>query len=246
MNLYGILGFPLSHSKSKELFYNRFIESTDLQYRVFEYRDLIEFKKLLNHSRDIKGFNVTIPFKTRVVSWLSEETEEVIKTGACNTIKVIHNNNGITFKGHNTDVTGFKLSLEKLQISSVTQCLILGTGGASKAVEFVMNQLKINVIKVSRSANKSKDIILYQDIPRILIDRSLVVNCTPVGMYPNNDTIGFPYNLINQTYIFYDLVYNPLETNFLINSAKQGATVTNGWEMLKLQANEAWKFWGLI
>jgi shikimate dehydrogenase len=246
MKLYGLLGHPLKHSKSKELFDNRFGTDDSLSFELFDYSDSGDFLDTITKNPSIQGFNVTIPHKRSVVSWLSEQTDEVVKTGACNAVKVIRESNKTIFHGHNTDVTGFKNSLPISAMKNIEQCIILGTGGAAKSVEFVLSQFNLDIIVVSRSPSTIQGTIGYKDISTLLKNNTLVVNCTPVGMFPGNETINFPYDMVDESFVFYDLVYNPLITGFMASASKMGATVMNGRQMLELQAQESWKFWGLI
>ncbi len=247
MQIYGLVGHPLSHSRSAELFNDQFPNSKfkELEYRLFDETNLASFIDTVKGDQNICGFNITIPYKQTIIPFLQSSSPEVINTGAANTVKVIREGGYIFFHGHNTDVFGFERSLSDIDILQIQNAIVLGTGGASRSVQFVLNQLGLDVKIISRQPVSQNNTKGYADLEVNFPDNTIVVNCTPVGMYPNNSIVSFPYDLINDTHIFYDLTYNPEKTKFLKEAELRGARIINGELMLKEQAKESWKFWGL-
>ncbi|NCI49257.1 shikimate dehydrogenase [Sediminibacterium roseum] len=241
MPRFGLLGYPLTHSFSQQYFTEKFgkLGLTDCVYDNFSLPDIEELRAVLERYKDLRGFNITIPYKKQVLGFLHESTDAVKAMGACNCVDI---KNG-ALKGHNTDVVGFEQSLAPFLRSYHTKALVLGTGGASAAVEFVLHKLGIGVQYVSRSA--SAGAIAYEDITgEIMATHKLIVNTTPVGMYPNvHDFPAIPYQFITTEHHLYDLVYNPAETRFLELGRARGAGTQNGYEMLILQAEESWRIW---
>ncbi|MCB9034916.1 MAG: shikimate dehydrogenase [Chitinophagales bacterium] len=243
-NLYGLIGFPLSHSFSKGYFAEKFIkeEIIDSYYDTFPLENIAQFPSLIQQHANLKGLNVTIPYKQQIIPFLDTVDEAATTIGAVNTIKF---SNGI-LSGHNSDAFGFEQSLLPLINQTINQAIILGTGGASKAVAYVLNQLNIPFIYLSRNANHQQSIFSYDEFNQNnnLADYLLVVNTTPLGMYPNEQSCpSLNYNQVSKNHIFYDLVYNPTETVFLANAKSKGATTKNGLEMLYLQAEKSWQIW---
>lgn len=247
-NLYGLIGYPLGHSFSKGYFTEKFEKSglaeTHL-YEKFELKDITELPELLNRNKaNLKGLNVTIPHKQNVIPFLDEIDEAAQKIGAVNTIKILPD--GRT-KGFNTDYWGFRWTLEKWAEFTQVQpknALILGKGGASKAIIQALNDLGVQTQLVSRS--KESDTITYEELTReIISEHLLIVNTTPLGMYPKTE--GFPeipYELLTSEHLLYDIVYNPLETVFLKKGLEAGIkSVHFGLEMLHGQAEKAWQIW---
>ena len=243
--VFGLLGYPLSHSYSKKLFNERFSQKPNLEYNLYEYKSLSDFFEERIFPDELSGFNITIPHKCSIVSKLDEMTKEVDSVGACNTIALKRSNGNSYLIGHNTDVIGFGKFLDTITLVGINNCIIMGTGGSSKAVEYVLQKRDIPVIKVSRNF-KSDNIIGYDNISDHLNSHTLIVNCTPVGMFPNNKILDFPYERIDNTCILIDLIYNPLESNFLKLGKNNGANTYNGLPMLNYQAEASWEFWGLI
>lgn len=242
--MFGLIGKKLSHSFSADFFNKKFQkEGIDEEYRLFPIPDIDDFPLLLALNPDLKGLNVTIPYKQQVIPFLSEISEEAKKIGAVNVIKIISENENITLKGYNTDVIGFRDSLIPLLHENVKEALILGTGGASKAVAYVLDSLGIKYTFVSRNPKAGQ--IAYSSItPEIISKNLLIVNTTPLGMFPNIEEYPeIPYQYLTPEHICYDLIYNPAETQFMKNSALNGAQVKNGLEMLELQALAAWDIW---
>lgn len=243
MRRFGLLGYPLTHSFSQKYFTEKFekLGLVDCAYENFSLPDIEAFKLVLEAQRDLHGFNITIPYKKQVLSFLHESTDEVKAIGACNCVSI---RDGV-FKGYNTDVTGFEQSITPFIKSHHAQALVLGTGGASAAVVFVLRKLGIDVQYVSRKA--SGNAIAYEDVTEeILATHHLLVNTSPVGMYPNvHDFPAIPYQFLTAQHHLYDLVYNPAETKFLELGRGRGASTQNGHEMLILQAEESWRIWNL-
>ena len=236
---FGLLGKNISYSFSKGYFSEKFKELAldNYSYVNFDIDSIEKFPALL--SDHITGMNVTIPYKEQIIPYLDELDTVAKKIGAVNTIKI---SNGKLI-GYNTDVFGFENSLKPLLKKHHKNALILGTGGASKAIRFVLDKLAINFLVVSRNPKGNQ--ISYQDISKSLLNtNTLIVNCTPVGTFPNiNAFPEIPYQYITNKHILYDLIYNPEKTRFLIKGEVQGATIYNGLKMLELQAEKSWKIW---
>jgi shikimate dehydrogenase len=241
MKFYGLVGRTLSHSFSEKYFTEKFQREhiTNCQYRNFELKELkTEIGKLKNDP-DLKGLNVTIPYKTEIIPFLDELSEECKVINAVNCIKITNGK----WKGFNTDITGFQRSFVPHLKPFHQKALILGTGGASNAVAFVLEKLNIHFLKVSRQKN-SFAVISYEEVPEIFKHFQIVINTTPLGTFPNvNECPPLPYDLITDQYYFFDLVYNPAKTLFLSLAEKHGAAIENGKEMLAIQAEESWKIW---
>jgi shikimate dehydrogenase len=241
MRRFGLLGYPLTHSFSQKYFTEKFAELglDDCAYENFSLPGINELHTVLAQRKDLRGFNITIPYKKQVLGFLDESTEAVKAIGACNCVNI---KDGV-FKGHNTDVTGFEQSIAPFIKPNHTAALVLGTGGASAAVVFVLKKLGIAVQYVSRNA--SADAIGYENVSEeVLAAHHLLVNTTPVGMYPNvHDFPAIPYQFLTAKHHLYDLVYNPAETKFLELGRLRGASTQNGYEMLILQAEESWRIW---
>lgn len=243
MDLYGLIGHPLGHSFSKDFFNQKFqTENIDAQYLNFDIPTIELLNEVLTRQQ-IKGLNVTIPYKEKVIPFLVELSEEAKSIGAVNVIKVYQQENKIRLKGFNTDVIGFTESLQPLLNPTHKKALILGTGGASKAVQFGLQQLNIETLFVSRRS--CDNTLTYSQLTsKIMQEHTIVINCTPVGMHPHTDECPeIPYEFIGEGHILYDLVYNPEETLFLKKGKAVGATTKNGLEMLLLQAKAAWNIW---
>jgi shikimate dehydrogenase len=240
MKQYGLIGFPLTHSFSKNYFTQKFtIEGIeDAVYNLFPLQDIAEFPALLEHEQ-LCGLNVTIPYKEKVIPFLDGLNEEAAAIGAVNTIKFT---DGKT-TGYNSDSYGFEQSLLPLLQPQHTAALILGTGGASKAVEYVLKKLGIAVQYVSRTPSEKS--VTYKNLDTEMLAHSmLLINCTPAGMYPDVDNApDIPYELITDKHLLYDLIYNPDETRFLREGRTRGAQTKNGLEMLYLQAERSWAIW---
>lgn len=236
MKTYGLIGKNISYSFSRNYFANKFKKEDikNSQYINFDIDNLSELNNIFN--TDNFGFNVTIPYKEAIIPYLDSLDFHAEKIGAVNTIK-LENRKKI---GFNTDWIGFKKSIEPLLNSHHTKALILGTGGASKAVIYALDQLKIETLMVSRYGE-----ISYEDLSEEIIqNHAIIINCTPVGTFPNIDAAPeIPYHFITKNHLAYDLIYNPAETLFLKKCKEKGAVVKNGLEMLEIQAEASWKIW---
>lgn len=244
MDKYGLIGYPLGHSFSKSYFNEKFEnEGINAEYINFEIPTLDSLPEILASNPELKGLNVTIPYKEKVISYLDSISPEVRAIGAVNVIRVDHKGNDTYLKGFNSDVIGFTKSIEPLLERFHKKALILGTGGASKAVNFGLKSLGLETVFVSRFERPGT--IQYSQItPDIIQEYNVIVNCTPCGMYPHIDECPqLPYEAMTSKNILYDLLYNPDETLFMKKGAQHGATVKNGLEMLLLQAFASWEFW---
>ena len=239
---YGLVGFPLSHTFSPGFFKNKFEEENiaDTSYEAFELESIDLISELFKDSF-LKGLNVTIPYKESVIEFLDELSPAAAEIRAVNTIKFI---DGKTI-GYNTDVMGFEISLQELLAgASIDNALVLGSGGAAKAVRYVLSKMGIDHKVVSRS---DKGDISYSDIEGELHKYPLIINTSPLGMYPNLDTCPqIPYEEISKNHFFFDLIYNPEKTLFLKQAEAKGAKITNGHRMLIIQAEKSWEIWNRI
>ena len=276
MTTYGLIGYPLGHSFSRKFFTEKFEkEEIDAQYLNFEIPSIEEFPEIIKNNPELRGLNVTIPYKQQVMQYLDEISEEAKAIGAVNVVRIERPSpqpspimgretmrnagnkpDGLPIKGdmseglrgsligYNSDVIGFVESIKPLLKAHHKKALILGTGGASKAIRYGLEKkLGMKTLFVSRSAREG--MITYEEVTaEVLKEYEVIVNCSPVGMYPHVDECpALPYEAMNENNLLYDLVYNPLETLFMKKGAEQGATVKNGLEMLHLQAIASWKFW---
>ena len=246
MRVFGLIGYPLSHSFSVKYFAEKFNKEniTNCVYQNFEIPTIDDFPQIISNNPNLFGLNVTIPYKEKVIPFLDELSLEAKNIGAVNTIQIIRNNGKIKLVGHNTDCYGFHQSLKPLLQANHHKALILGTGGAAKAVEYVLKNLGLEVLYVSRNPEKNNE-LNYADLEGDVFKKfKVIVNSTPLGMYPNiNDCPDLPYELIEKDNLLYDLIYNPAETKFMQEGAKKGAAVQNGLSMLQLQAEKAWEIW---
>ena len=246
MDKYGLIGYPLKHSFSISYFNEKFqSENIDAEYVNFEIPRIEDFMEVVEENPNLRGLNVTIPYKEQVIPYLDELDKDTAKIGAVNVIKIIPQGKGdVKLVGYNSDIIGFTRSNEPLLQSHHVKALILGTGGASKAVFHGLANLGIEATFVSRT-KKSNDILTYQELtPEIMQEHTVIVNTTPLGMYPNVDACpDIPYDQLTPNYLLYDLLYNPHETLFMKKGMERGATVKNGLEMLLLQAFVSWEIW---
>ena len=246
MELYGLLGYPLGHSFSASYFHDKFErEGLDADYRNFEYEHVEDAVARFKTMDELIGFNVTIPHKQAVMPFLDELSEEAKAIGAVNVVKVEHAAEGkVRLLGRNSDLVGFRESIRPLLKPNVhTKALVLGTGGASKAVVYGLHQLGLDTQLVSR--RKSEACITYEDLnAEVLSAFKVVVNCTPLGMFPKVDAApDIPYDSLTPSHVLFDLVYNPNVTLFMKQGMLHGAVVKNGLEMLHRQADAAWEMW---
>lgn len=238
--IYGLIGYPLSHSFSKKYFTDKFQKENipDCRYELFPIADIAAFPELIRTQSSLCGLNVTIPYKESILPFLNYPNQVVKEIGACNCIKII---NGKLY-GYNTDVIGFENMLLPYLKPMHQKALILGTGGAAKAVAWVLQQLKIAFQYVSRKANQQ---LTYEQLDeKIIAEHLLIINTTPLGMSPNiHDCPPIPMQFVNENHLCVDLIYNPAKTLFLEQAEKNGASILNGHEMLIIQAEESWKIW---
>lgn len=246
MDKYGLIGYPLGHSFSKNFFNQKFAEEKiDAQYLNFEIPNIKDLKNVLSRNPELKGLNVTLPYKEQVIPYLDNLDETAKMIGAVNVIKFSKGLFGKTkLIGFNSDIIGFQQSIQPMLDDSHRKALVLGTGGASKAVYFGLKQLGVEPIFVSRHP-KTDNCIAYGDItPSLMEEYTVIVNATPLGMYPNIDTCpDIPYSQVTDKHVLYDLIYNPDETLFMRKGKEKGAAVKNGLEMLLLQAFASWNIW---
>ena len=239
---FGLLGRNISYSFSKGYFTEKFKDEVfeGNSYENFDISEINYFTELVKNNPDLKGLNVTIPYKEQVIPFLDKLSKKAALIGAVNTIKFTQNGK---LKGYNTDYYGFKKSLKPLLKEHHKKALILGTGGASKGVAFALDELDILYTFVSREAKEN--IIDYDLINATTFDNfQIIINCTPVGTSPNIEASpNLPYEFFTEKHIAYDLIYNPEETTFLKKAKANGAVIKNGYDMLIFQAEKAWKIW---
>ncbi|MCC8089268.1 MAG: shikimate dehydrogenase [Rikenellaceae bacterium] len=243
MKLYGLIGYPLGHSFSKAYFENKFNKEglSDSKYENYPIQKIGLISELIKNNPELSGLNITIPYKQDIIPFLSDIDNQAKEIGAVNCVKIYREGENYKLKGYNTDVTGFMDSLLNMIGPDRPNALVFGTGGASKAVIFVLKELGIPYKCVSRFSKEG--VIPYEEVTRDLISQhKLLINCTPLGTFPNtSDYVNIPYESISQGHYLYDLVYNPSETQFLKKGRMKGATVKNGYEMLVLQAESGYK-----
>lgn len=244
MKRYGLIGFPLGHSFSQKYFTQKFsAERIDARYDLFPLSSIGELPKLMDDVDNFAGFNVTIPYKQEVVAFLDDLDEQARQIGAVNVVKISYVDGKRVLKGFNSDAYGFTESIRPMLKASQKKALVLGSGGASKAVVYSLRRLGISPVVVSR--HPADGMLTYGDLDAdIMKDYTVVVNASPVGMSPKVDACpDIPYNLLTPAHVCFDLVYNPEETLFLKKAKEMGAAVKNGLEMLHLQAEGAWLYW---
>ena len=243
MKLYGLIGYPLSHSFSKKYFTEKFNKEAikDCLFELFPLKEVQGFPDLISNHNSLLGLAVTIPFKESILPYLHELDSVAQKIGAVNCISFV----GSTMKGFNTDAIGFEQTFRPLLKLHHTKALVLGTGGSSKAVQYVLDKLNMKYLLVTSKSEKALGTVGYNEIDEAMLNQyTVIVNCTPVGMFPNEkEQPAIPYQFIGKNHLLYDLIYNPLDTLFLQNGMRQGATVKNGHEMLLIQAEENWRIW---
>ena len=246
MKKYGIIGYPLAQSASPAFFNDKFAkEGIDAHYSPYEIESVNSLPGILEKKPELQGFTVTIPHKVEVMKHLEGMSREAKAINAVNVVKVTHDANGKPHLfGYNSDVIGFTRSIETLLSERHKKALVLGTGGASKAIVYALQQLGIETLSVSRKA--SDKAIAYKDItPEIMQTHTVIVNCTPLGMVGHgvDQCPDIPYSLLNEGHLLYDIVYNPENTLFLQKGAAQGAKTNSGYEMWYLQALASWEIW---
>ena len=245
MDKYGLIGYPLGHSFSISYFNQKFAdEGINAKYENYEIASIDELTEILDSTPELRGLNVTIPYKEKVIPFLDSISPEARAIGAVNVIRVTHEKNKTILKGFNSDVIGFTQSIEPMIDKKWhKKALILGTGGASKAICYGLKSLGIEPVFVSRY--ERPDTIQYEKVtPEVVKEYNVIVNCTPLGMYPNTDVCPkLPYEAMDNHTILYDLIYNPDQTLFMRKGEEYGAEGKNGLEMLLLQAFASWEFW---
>lgn len=243
---FGLIGYPLGHSFSTNYFTQRFThEQIDAEYSNYEIPTITELPAIIKSQAMLKGLNVTIPYKKQVIKYIDAlDPATAGRLNAVNVIKIIRNDNDqYKLIGYNTDIIGFTNSIKPLLTSTHQKALILGTGGASKAVFQGLKDLHLTPTLVSRT--KKEGCFTYEELtPEIMANHTVIVNCTPLGTYPNiANCVDIPYHQLTPNHLLYDLVYNPEETLFLKKGREQGAKTKNGLEMLRLQAEASWDIW---
>lgn len=242
MNLYGLIGYPLGHSFSRQYFLEKFEREdiTGTEYKNFPLEEISAIKELIIKTPGLKGLNITIPYKRSVIEYLDDIAAIPTGVHACNCVKV---KNGRCY-GYNTDILGFEKALIPKLAEGQNKALILGNGGATEAVKYVFNKHHIEYKIVSRTIHDGAA-YTYQDLnPAILSAHLIIVNTTPLGMHPNVENYPcIPYHAISSYHYLFDMIYNPAETQFLKKGAAQGATIQNGYDMLCIQAEESWEIW---
>ena len=237
---YGLIGKNINYSFSKKFFNDKFIKEniSDCSYENYDLKSIKEFGSVLK-DKSIKGFNVTIPYKKEIIDFIDEIDPIAKKIGAVNTLKI---NDRKIIKGYNTDYLGFISSIKHL-IFDQKNALVLGTGGASKAIIYGLNSMGIKSTNVSRK--KTRGTVIYEDLnEKIIKENRIIVNCTPIGTFPKiEESPKIPFEFLTSNHLCYDLIYNPEKTKFLKESEKMGATIVNGKKMLENQANESWEIW---
>lgn len=240
---YGLIGKDISYSFSERYFNEKFnnLNLENYEYQNFDINTIKKFTEIIQQTKNLSGLNVTIPYKEEVLDYLDEIDEEAADIGAVNTIKILKNGK---LKGFNTDVYGFEYSINSLLNRHHKKALILGTGGASKAINFALQKLGIEILFVSRKPSKHNEISYNELSKDIIAANSIIINCTPIGTYPDiDDCPNIPYQYLNQKHLLYDLIYNPSQTKFLRKGLEKGCTITNGLKMLELQAEKSWEIW---
>lgn len=240
-DVYGLIGYPLGHSFSRRFFTDKFQrEGICAEYRNFEIPEASQLLDIVRETPNLKGLNCTIPHKQAIIPYLDELSDEAREIGAVNVVKVMPDGK---LKGYNADIIGFMDSIRPLLKPHHKKALVLGTGGASKAVCASLTKLGLEWMYVSRTPKEGQ--LTYADLTEeMMAQYQVIVNCSPVGMYPHvNEAPALPYNTLTKNHLLYDLIYNPEVTQFMQFGQAQGATVKSGLEMLHLQALASWKFW---
>lgn len=242
--IYGLIGYPLGHSFSKGYFNQKFeSEGIDAEYVNFEIPDVNLLLEIISETPNLCGLNVTIPYKEKVIPLLDMLDEDAEKIGAVNVIKIIRSRSGLKLKGYNSDVIGFCDSIREYITPARNRALVLGTGGAAKAVCYGLNKIGVTTQLVSR--HKSAKTLTYEELTKAdMASHKIIVNTTPLGMYPHVENCpDIPYRFLTKVHLCYDLLYNPDETLFMKNAKQQGAITKNGLEMLLLQAFVSYEIW---
>lgn len=242
--MYGLIGRPLGHSFSASFFNDKFQkEHINEHYELFPLQSIEEVKELIDNHPSLHGFNVTIPYKQEIIPFLSKVSDEAREIGAVNVVKILRDSEKYCLEGYNSDAFGFRDSIQPMLKPYMKKAIILGTGGAAKAISFVMSSLGFDIISVSRS--NRDNCITYSDIDdKLMSECHVIINATPLGMWPKiKDAPHIPYEKLTPKHLLFDLIYNPEMTEFMKRGLRQGAIVKNGLEMLYGQALEAWRIW---
>ena len=243
MRNYGLIGKDISYSFSQNYFSIKFKDEdiTDAKYQNFDIQNINKFKENILTTKGLSGLNVTIPYKESIIPFLDALDKKAKKIGAVNTIKFTKKGR---LKGYNTDIYGFKKSIKPHIKKHHKKALILGTGGASKAIAYVLKQLNIQFHFVSRQQSKAVSYTYDTLTETIINDHQIIINCSPVGTFPNvNEAPNIPYGGLSKKHVLFDLIYNPSQTVFLKHGKNRGATTINGYDMLVFQAEKSWKIW---
>jgi shikimate dehydrogenase len=245
MRQFGLIGYPLGHSFSKKYFTEKFRKEglTDCFFESYPLASIDKFPALLESNPSLAGLSVTIPYKEQVLRYVTGLSYEVKEIGATNSIKI----RGEKLIAYNTDIVGFEQSFVPRLKSHHKKALVLGTGGAAKAVQYVLRKLDIEFLLVSRSETLTAGVINYKQLDAgIIAEHTIIINCSPAGMSPNEDTYpDIPYDFLTSSHYLYDLVYKPAKTLFLQKGEKRGAAIKNGHDMLIIQAEESWRIWNM-
>ena len=244
MRLFGLIGYPLGHSFSVPYFTEKFSkEQIDAEYLNFPMEEIAAFEELVKDEPRLVGLNVTVPHKQNIIPYLDALDPTARSIGAVNTIFFCRRGDHLSLLGYNTDAPGFERSLKEHLQPHQKQALVLGTGGSSKAVEFVLRKMGIDYRMVSRS--RGEGVLAYDQLDRSIVEsHSLIINTTPLGMFPNVDSCAdIPYGAVTSRHLLFDLVYNPERTRFLSLGEERGAAIVNGADMLVYQAEASWEIW---
>lgn len=247
MRQFGLIGYPLGHSFSASFFAGKFEEERiNAEYRNYPLESIADFKTLVKNEKALEGLNVTVPYKQEVIPYLDSLSPTAASIQAVNTISFKRNEGKLELVGDNTDVIGFRRSLKPYLKAHHSSALVLGTGGSSKAVLYVLDQLGITYLRVSRTAGDDR--ITYGELDEKLLSKNtLLINTTPLGMYPGVESFPeIPYDLLSSKHLLFDLVYNPEKTAFLLRGEKQGSEIVNGSKMLIYQAEASWDIWNTL
>ena len=245
MRRYGLIGFPLGHSFSRKYFSEKFEREKiiDSSYENFPIVSIEDFPELLDSNPELCGLNVTIPYKTAILKYIDVPEPAVSQIGAANVLKIQRKDGNIRIHGFNSDVTGIYDSLKPVIGGNIRNALILGTGGGSRAVQYTLSKLGLNLVIVSRK--RAPGLICYDDLNRTILEKTeLIVNTTPLGMFPDSSSKpDLNYDLLNKNHILFDLVYNPEITEFLRMGKERGCRIVTGLKMLHSQAERSWEIW---
>lgn len=249
MKTFGLIGYRLGYSFSKKFFTEKFEKEglNEHEYVNFELDSIEEFPGIFEKNPNISGLNCTIPYKQQIMKFMDQIDAEAAEVGAVNTVKVIRDNGTLKLVGYNSDVYGFENSLKPMLSDKHKKALILGTGGASKAIKYILTKLGIEYVSASIEEQLFEKEIRYSNIDEKMIrEHLIIINATPLGTFPNVDNCAdIPYQIITADHVMFDLVYNPEETLFMKKGKEKGASVKNGLEMLHLQAIRSWEIWNM-